>query len=77
MTIWQFLILLVEINVILTSVLVIFWARNIKRKAASISDKNIDLWTAAKGAPYISKRFALKKYLGWTDKEIDDHLGSN
>lgn len=77
MTIWQFLIILININAILASVLVIFWARNMKREATSTIAKNTDIWTAVQNQPYISKRFALKNYMGWTDKDIDDHLGSN
>ena len=77
MTTWQFLLLLVEINLILAIVLLICWTRRQNREAATEIAENIDTWKTMLDQPYISKRFALKQYLGWTDKDINDHLGSN
>lgn len=31
----------------------------------------MDIWDNAKDIPYFSKRFAMKKYLEWTDEEIE------
>lgn len=74
MTIWQFLILLAEINLILAIVLLICWARRENRTADTEFKDNLEVWNNLQNQPYISKRFALKKYLGWTDRDIDDHL---
>jgi len=77
MTIWQFLILLAEINGILVIVLSIYWARSQNRKASAEVAKNISTWKVMKDMPYMSQRFAFKRYLGWTNKDIDDHLSSS
>ena len=70
MTIWEYwIIIIVESNILLALLLIVFWAfrrevRYDKKQSHIDAKETFDLWNSmANGAPYISKRFAMSRYM--------------